>query len=335
MSPTARPIAAGGSAGSRSDRPHLTGRARAAVLLRNYGAPLFLLFLAGANAIITPNFLTVGTMRNLLVQAYPILIAALGMAIVIASGGIDISVGSVMAIAGSVAAKLMVSGAGLALSIFAGMLAACLCGAFSGTMIARFRIQPIVITLILIIGCRGLAQIILGELFISFYDTPFAALGSYAIGGSVPVQIAIMVAAVAAMYFVCNVTNFGSKIEAVGDNPRAARLSGIHIPDVLLLAYMACGLLAGLAGIVEAARINAVNAGSLGLYIELDAIAAVAIGGTPFSGGRARVLRTAVGALIVQMVNVVVNMNNIQFHYSLVVKAVVIILALYTQRESS
>jgi ribose transport system permease protein len=258
---------------------------------------------------------------------------ALGMTLVIASGGIDISVGAIMAIAGSVTAKLIVSGAGLALSFTAGLLAACLCGAFNGIMVARFRIQPIVITLILMIGGRGLAQIILGELFISFYDTPFAALGSLTVGRIIPVQIVVMAAGVAIMAFLVNGMKFGRSVEAIGDNSRAARLSGINIPVVLLQVYVACGLLAGVAGIVEAARINAVNAGSLGLYIELDAIASVAIGATPFSGGKARMLGTVIGALIVQIVTVSVNMNNIQFHYSLVIKAVVIILALYLQRE--
>jgi ribose transport system permease protein len=128
---------------------------------------------------------------------------------------------------------------------------------------------------------------------------------------------------------------FGQYVEAVGDNYNAARLSGININLVILAVYSSCGFLCGVAGIVEAARINAVNAGSLGLLVELDAIAAVAIGATPFTGGKARIIGTVIGALIVQLVTIIVNMNNIQFHYSLVIKACIIIIALYLQRERS
>lgn len=300
-----------------------------------YGALSFFVILIILNAFITPNFLRIGTFRNLLLQGYPILVVALGMTLVISSGGIDISVGSIMALSSSVTARLFTSGFGLIPSVAAGLLAACLCGLFNGFMISRFRIQPIVITLILMIGGRGLAQIILGELFISFYGTPFADIGSWKIGSTIPVQVVIILFLIVTTYFAVNKMTFGQYVEAVGDNYNAARLSGININLVILAVYSSCGLLCGVAGIVEAARINAVNAGSLGLLVELDAIAAVAIGATPFTGGKARIIGTVIGALIVQLVTIIVNMNNIQFHYSLVIKACIIIIALYLQKERS
>jgi len=301
--------------------------------LYKYGTLSFFVILLLSNAFITPNFVSYGTIRNLLLQVFPIMLVSLGMMMVISSGGIDVSVGVVMSISASVTVKLFSSGFGLPSSIIAGLSAACLCGLFNGIMIARFRIQPIVITLILMIAGRGLAQIILGELSVSFYYTTLADLGSYKFGGLILVQIIIMLVVIAAMGFIVKTTVFARHVEAIGDNYRASKLSGINIPFVIIGVYVLCGALSGLAGIMEAARINSVNAASLGLMVELDAIAAVAIGGTPFSGGKARILGTVFGALIVQLVTIIVNMNNIQFHYSLVIKAIIIVLTLYLQRE--
>jgi ribose/xylose/arabinose/galactoside ABC-type transport system permease subunit len=126
----------------------------------------------------------------------------------------------------------------------------------------------------------------------------------------------------------------GREIEAIGDNRVAARLSGVGIAKVTTMVYVICGFLSAIAGILEAARINTVNAGTLGLGVELEAIAAVAIGGTSFSGGKAHVMGTIVGALLIQLVTVMVNMNNIPFHYSLVIKAAIVVLALYSQKHT-
>jgi ribose/xylose/arabinose/galactoside ABC-type transport system permease subunit len=301
--------------------------------LSKYGALTFFVLLILINTFITPNFLQPGTLRNLLLQVFPIVVVSLGMTFVIASGGIDISVGSIMAIAGAVTARIFLADLGVVTSILIGLCAASLCGFFNGFMVAVFRIQPIIITLILMIGGRGLAQIILGELFVSLYATPFTTLGSLKVWQGIPIQVIIMLFLVATVIFVARKTIFAKNVEAIGDNRRAARLSGISIPFSLISVYMLCGLLCGIAGIMGAARVNAMNAGSLGLLIELDAIAAVAIGGTPFTGGKPNVLGTVIGALIVQLVTVSVNMNNISFHYSLAIKALIIIFALYLQRE--
>jgi len=298
----------------------------------SYGTLIFFIVLLVVNAFLTPNFLSIGTLQNLLIQVFPIMLVALGMTLIISSGGIDISVGAIMSIAGAVTAKIYSLEFGLVPSITAGLFAACLCGFFNGFMIVRFRIQPIVITLIVMIAGRGLAQIILGELFISFYATPFADLGIYRMAG-IPIQVIVMFVAIAVILFVVKTTVFARNVEAVGDNYRAARLAGINIPVAIIGVYIITGLLCGVAGIMEAARTNAMNAASLGLFIELDAIAAVAIGATSFSGGKARIMGTVMGAFIIQLVTIVVNMNNIQFHYSLVIKAVIIIVALYLQKE--
>ncbi len=126
---------------------------------------------------------------------------------------------------------------------------------------------------------------------------------------------------------------FAKRVEAIGDTPRAARLVGINTVATTVGVYVVCSILCAVAGNMEAARIGAVNVAQLGLFVELDAIAAVAIGGTPFSGGRTRVLGTVAGAIVVGLVTVVVNMNNIPSHYSMVFKALIVVVAMWSQRK--
>ena len=297
-----------------------------------HGTMFFFMALIVLNAFITPNFMSLGTMENTLVQVFPVMLVALGMTMVISSGGIDISVGAIMAISGAVSARLYTSGLGLTPAISCGVAAACLCGLLNGILVARFKIQPIIVTLVVMIAGRGLAQIILGELFTSLLFTPFGDFGRLRLSG-VPVQIVIMSIVVAAMLFIAGKTSFAKRVEAIGDNSRAARLVGINTVAVTVSVYVLCGLLCAIAGNMEAARINGVNVGSLGVLIELDAIAAVAIGGTPFSGGKARIMGTVFGAIVVQLVTIIVNMNDIAFHYSLIFKALIVIIALWTQRK--
>lgn len=320
-----------------ADTPALENSAwksiRARDLFNRHGTLIFFLALIVFNAIITPNFMSLGTLSNTLVQVFPVMLVALGMTMVISSGGIDISVGAIMAISGAVLARLYTSGLGLAPALFCSVAAACLCGFLTGVLIARFKIQPIIVTLVVMIAGRGLAQIILGELFTSLLFTPFGDFGRYRMGGVIPIQIVLMVPVIAAMFLVVRKTNFAKRVEAIGDNERAARLVGINTVFVTVGVYVLCALLCAIAGNMEAARINGVNVGSLGVLIELDAIAAVAIGGTPFSGGQAMIMGTVLGAIVVQLVTIMVNMNDIPFHYSLIFKALIVVIALWAQRK--
>jgi len=303
-------------------------------LLRKHGATLFFLALLTVIALKTPNFLSIGTAENTLVQVFPVMLVALGMTLVISSGGIDISVGAIMAISAAVSARLYTSDVGLAPSIGCGVVVAGLCGLFNGVLIALFRIQPIIITLVVMIAGRGLAMRIQGELpIISLDYTPFGELGLYKIADRVPVQIAIMLVAVAIMLFVVKKTVFAKHVEAIGDNSRAARLVGINTLTTTSGVYVVCAILCAIAGNMEAAHLGGVDVAKLGLFIELDAITAVAIGGTPFSGGRARILGTVVGAIVVGLVRVVVTMNDIPFHYSMIFMALIVVGAMWTQRK--
>ncbi len=300
--------------------------------VKNYSMVFFFLALIVLNAIFTPGFLSTGTLDNTLRQGFPIMLVALGMTLVISSGGIDISVGAIMAVSAAVTARLFTADLGVIPAVACGILAGGLCGLLSGVLVSKFRIQPIIVTLIVMFVGRSVALMILGEFPVSLMGTTFETFGRERIAG-VPIQVAIMTAAIAVMFILARKTAFARRVEAIGDNRRAARLVGINIVRITIGVYVLCAVLCAVAGIMEAARGARVDAGRLGMFIELDAIAAVAIGGTCFTGGRARILGTVFGAVLVQLVTVIVNMNNIEYHYSLILKALVLIAAVWAQKD--
>jgi ribose/xylose/arabinose/galactoside ABC-type transport system permease subunit len=295
-----------------------------------YGAAAALVLLVIANMIFTPNFADVNNFRNILMQVAPTVLVAVGMTFVIATGGIDLSVGSVMAIAGATATVNLDSGVGVA--ILSALLVALAAGLFNGVLISLFRIQPIIVTLALLISGRGVAQVISnGGQLIEFQNPSFEYLGKGFIG-PFPVQVLIMFAVVAAAIFVMRATAFGRYVAAVGGNEAAARLSGVKVHRTKIAVYAVSGLLAGLAGLIETARLAASDAQKVGLNIELDAIAATVVGGTPLTGGRATIVGTLIGALIMQVITTSFNMNGIKFSWALVIKAAIILIAVYIQR---
>jgi len=298
--------------------------------VKNYGVLLFLLLLIAVSALLNRNLLAGETLVSTLVQAFPIMLVALGMTMVMSSGGIDISVGAIMAISAAVSAWLYNEQIGLILSLCCGVLAAALCGLLNGVLVSKFKIQPIIVTLIVMFAGRAVAQMIVGE-GISLMYKPFAKLAQYRIV-DVPIQVVIMALAVGAMLLVAKKTVFAKHVEAIGENRTAARLVGINIFSVTVGVYVLCSILCAIAGMMEAAEGGGVNA-KLGQYIELDAIAAVAIGGTRFSGGKARILGTVFGAIVVQLVPVIVGMENMAYEYSLIFKALVLIVAVWAQGE--
>jgi galactofuranose transport system permease protein len=321
MSNAAQVSGAGGAAAG-------AGR-RVADYAPTYGALAALVLLVAANSVFTPNFFDVNNFRNILLQVSPTVLVAVGMTFVIATGGIDLSVGSVMAIASAVAAASLDAGAGLA--VLLGLAAGFAAGVFNGALISGFRIQPIIVTLALLISGRGVAQVLSDGQLVPFSNPSFEYLGRGVVAG-VPVQVILMAAVVALAIFAMRATVFGRYVVAVGGNEAAARLAGIKIHRTKITVYALSGLLAGLAGLIEAARLGASDAQKVGLNIELDAIAATVVGGTPLTGGRATVVGTLVGALIMQVITTSFNMNGFAYSWSLVIKAAIIIVAVYIQR---
>jgi ribose/xylose/arabinose/galactoside ABC-type transport system permease subunit len=251
------------------------------------------------------------------------------MTMVIATRGIDLSVGSVMAIASALAATQLDRGVGFA--VLVALIVSLGVGALNGALVSGFHIQPIIVTLALLITGRGVAQVIAGGQLIPFSNPTFEYLGKGYVG-PVPVQALIMALIVALAIFVMRMTSFGRYVVATGGNEAAARLAGIKTHRTKIAVYAISGLLAGLAGLIETARLGASDAAKVGLNIELDAIAAVVVGGTPLTGGRATIIGTLIGALIMQVITTSFNMLLIPFSWSLVLKAAIILIAVYVQR---
>jgi simple sugar transport system permease protein/ribose transport system permease protein len=293
-----------------------------------YGALAALVLLFVLNSLFTPNFFDLNNFRNILLQVATTVLVATGMTLVIATGGIDLSVGAVMAIASAVAASTL--GMGVLPAVLLALLVAVGAGLFNGALISGFRIQPIIVTLALLISGRGVAQVINGGKIV-LVDEAFKSLGQGRLA-QVPLQVVVMLLVVAAAIFVMRATSFGRYVMAVGGNEAAARLAGVRVHLTKVSVYAISGLLAGLAGCIETARQGASDAPNMGLNIELDAIAATVVGGTPLTGGRATVVGTLIGALIMQMITTSFNMNGIRYSWSLVIKAAIIVVAVYIQR---
>jgi ribose/xylose/arabinose/galactoside ABC-type transport system permease subunit len=295
-----------------------------------YAALGALVMLVVANALFTPNFATTSNLWNVLLQVSTVILPAVGMTLVIATGGIDLSVGSVMAVAGATAAVLL--DRGVFIAVVAALVVATLIGVLNGSLVAYLRVQPIVVTLATLIAGRGLAQVISheGEL-VTINDPAFSWLGRGHIG-PIPIQVVVAAAAVGVALFVLRATPFGRYVLAAGGNPAAARLAGVPVRRTIITVYATSAFLSGVAGLIVAARLGASDAAKIGQNMELDAIAAVVVGGTALSGGRATVLGTVVGALIMQVIATSFNMLLVPYAWSLALKAAIILIAVYLQR---
>ena len=308
--------------------------------IARYGTLIALVLLIIFNLIFTRNFATLQTLNVNLTQVCTIVIVAVGMTLVIATGGIDLSVGSIMAIAGALAPLTFLSpvfGDNVALAVTAGVAAAIfvatLCGLFNGWLVAQFRIQPIVATLVLFIAGRGIAQAMTNSNLQVFKVPEFQWIGlSRPLG--IPVQVIIMAVLVLAAAWMLRRTLFGRSILAVGGNERASELAGIAVKRTKLAVYAISGFCAGIAGLIVIAINSASDANLVGLGMELDAIAAVAVGGTLLSGGRATIIGTLLGALTIQLVRYTLLANGVPDAAALVVKAGIIILAVWLQQQS-
>lgn len=295
------------------------------------GAFLALVLLLAANILFVPNFATASNAWNILLQVSPVLLVSVGMTLVIATGGIDLSVGSVMALGAALAATQMEHGP--AVAIVAGLLGALAVGLLNGWLVAAFQIQPIIVTLATLIAVRGVAQVVSHDGQLVTIDAPaFLAFGRGHVGG-IPIPVLIALAFAAAAVFLLRATTLGRYILAVGGNLKAARLAGVRVKPTLLFVYAAGAVLSGIAGMIMAARLGASDAAKIGQLMELDAIAAVVVGGTALLGGRATVVGTVIGALIMQVIATSFNMLLLPYAYSLVLKAAIIVVAVYVQRR--
>jgi simple sugar transport system permease protein/ribose transport system permease protein len=306
---------------------------------QTYGALAALVVLLLYNAFFTRNFLAIQTLNVNLTQVATIVICATGMTLVIGTGGIDLSVGSMMAISGALAPLIFLSKSGPFSDPLIGVVAAftlpllvtAAFGLFNGALIAGLRIQPIIATLVLFIAGRGIAQVATNGNLQPFRNPSFQYIG---LGRpfDVPFQAILMLVVVLVVWWVVRRTAFGRYVLAVGGNENAARLAGVPVGRVKLAVYAISAFLAGIAGFIVIAINSSSDANLVGQNMELDAIAATAVGGTPLTGGRVTVIGTLVGALIMQLIRFTLLAHGIPDAVALTVKAVIIVAAVYLQR---
>ena len=291
-----------------------------------------------AISVLMPGFLDVsiangrlyGSPVDVLNRGAPVALLAIGMTLVIATGGIDLSVGAVMAIAGAVAARAITDGFGLPAALGLSLATGIACGLWNGFLVAVLKIQPIVATLILMVAGRGIAQLVTEGAILTFNHPGLAFLGSGAVG-TVPVPVLVWIGAAILAGLVVRRTALGLLIEAIGINRRASALVGVRTHTLVLAVYMVSGLCAALAGLIATADIRGADANNAGLWLELDAILAVVIGGTSLLGGRFSILASLIGAMIIQSVNTGILTAGFPPEFNLVIKAGIIVLILTIQ----
>ncbi|MGL4433114.1 MAG: ribose ABC transporter permease [Plesiomonas shigelloides] len=295
-----------------------------------------LLVLIAVVSFLNPNFFMLDNLLNILRQTSVNAIIAVGMTLVILTAGIDLSVGSVLALCGAVAATMV----GLELPIYVVIPAALALGAalggISGVIIAKGKVQAFIATLVTMTLLRGATLVYTDGRPVStgFSDAAdsFAWLGTGYLFG-IPVPIWLMALVFIAAWYMLNHTRMGRYIYALGGNEAATRLSGINVDRVKIAVYALCGLLAALAGLIVTSRLSSAQP-TAGTGYELDAIAAVVLGGTSLAGGKGRIMGTLIGALIIGFLNNALNLLDVSSYYQMIAKAVVILLAVLVDNKS-
>ncbi|WP_298921436.1 ribose ABC transporter permease [uncultured Nostoc sp.] len=325
MSQTVRPPAK-----KLANNPTSRNRKSISTLLEVAGILPILVIICILFAFLSPNFLTGGNIVNILRQASINIVLATGMTFVILTGGIDLSVGSILAVSAVVALLVSLLPTLSWAAVPAALLAGLLLGLLNGALITFLDVPPFIVTLGSLTALRGVAFLVAKGTTLINRDINFAWVGNTYIG-PFPWLVIIALLTVIVSWFVLRQTVLGVQIYAVGGNERAARLTGIKVNRVLLFVYGISGLLAGLAGIMSASRLYSAS-GIVGQGYELDAIAAVILGGTSFTGGIGTIGGTLLGALIIAILNNGLTLLNLSYFWQLVVKGLVIILAVTIDR---
>lgn len=274
-----------------------------------------------------------GSLIDVINRAAPVMIISLGMTLVIATGGVDLSVGAVMAIAGSVGAILINKGLSLPTVLVASLGTALLAGVWNGFLIGSFKVPPIVATLILMVSGRGIAQLLTGGNHIPFQNAGFLFLGrGYVL--ALPFAIVLTLILFIVLAVIAKRTAAGLFIEATGDNEVASRYAGVQTRLVPFVVYSACSVCAGIAGLIAAGNLAEADPSATGIGLELDAILAVVIGGTALQGGRFFLAGSLVGAILLQTLTTTILTRGVPPQWTPVVKALVIVIVCLLQSET-
>ncbi|PIC70868.1 ribose ABC transporter permease [Sporosarcina sp. P18a] len=303
--------------------------------LQKLGPVIGLLLIVVIISIMSPSFLTMNNLFNVLRQVSINALIAFGMTFVILTGGIDLSVGSILALTGAVTAGMMSGGMDPILAMLLGVLLGVLLGAINGLIIAKGKVAPFIATLATMTIFRGLTLVYtegrpisgLGDSF------TFQMLGKGYIFG-IPVPVITMAISFAVLYFILKKTTFGRRVYAVGGNEEASRLSGINVDRVKIYVYSLAGGLTAIAALILTSRLNSAQP-TAGNMFELDAIAAVVLGGTSLTGGRGWIVGTLIGALIIGVLNNGLNLIGVSSFFQQVVKGAVILIAVLLDRKKT
>ena len=296
------------------------------IFLSKYVAAIALCILVLFNVFFTSHFASWVTFTNLFTQATKVALVGLGMTFIIASGGIDISVGSAMGL-GSVIAAIAILNGNL-LVVFVSIVIILGFSVLSGYLDSKLMILPLVSTLALMYIMRGLARGISGRGTVTYNNPELTKFFITPIGGVIPMHFFVLLVVAVVMYIVVNKMKFGFDLEAYGNNRIAATISGINTSKTIMICYIICGIMCWIGGVLVMGMVGSADPARVGLDVEVDAIAATVVGGTPITGGHPNIIGTICGVFLLQVITMMVIMNNVAYAYSLMIKASIIVLAI-------
>ncbi|MEQ4922740.1 ribose ABC transporter permease [Proteus hauseri] len=294
-----------------------------------------LILLIAVVSTLSPNFFTLNNIFNILQQTSVNAIMAVGMTLVILTSGIDLSVGSLLALTGAVAASMVSADVNAIVAVVGALALGAAIGGVTGIIVAKGKVQAFIATLVMMLLLRGVTRVYTDGSPINTGFSDNADLFSwFGIGRpfGIPTPIWLMMIVFLAAWYLLHHTRLGRYIYALGGNESATRLSGISVDKIKIAVYALCGLLAALASVIEVARLSSAQP-MAGNGYELDAIAAVVLGGTSLAGGKGRIIGTLIGALILGFLNNALNLLGISSNYQMIVKAVVILLAVLVDNK--
>ena len=300
---------------------------------KNFGATIALIILVVVIGTISPQFRTVNNIFSLLRQSSVNGLIALGMTFVILTGGIDLSVGAVLALSTVFAASMISAGVPVPVAVLISLIIGTVLGLISGFLVSKGRLQPFIATLVTMTIYRGITMIYTNGKPISNLGNSeflrFIGRGEFL---GIPVPVWILLVTFLIFFFLLKKTVLGRKIYAVGSNQKAAAIAGVNINKIKLFVYSVSGFMSALAGIILLSRLGSAQP-VLGIGYELDAIAAVALGGTSLSGGRGKFYGTLIGVLIIAVLNNGLNILGVSSYYQDVAKGIVILIAVLSDKE--
>lgn len=300
--------------------------------LSKYKSLIGLVLLCGIITFVSPAFLTSSNITNVFTQVSTNAIIAVGMTFVILTGGIDLSVGSTLAISGALAASIVKSTGSVGLALLGASVVGIGIGLINGLLIAKGKLQAFIATLATMTIFRGATLVFTNGTPISKLPEEFVNIGNGKVG-FLPIPVIITILVVVIAIYVLSQTRFGRYLYALGGNEDSARLSGINTTKIKTLAYVISGFASSVAGVIIASRIGSASPNA-GVGFELDAIAAVVIGGTSLVGGEGKITGTLIGALIIGVLNNGLNLMNVSPFYQSIVKGLVILIAVLLDKKS-